>query len=42
MHKANKAPARGLLCSQRPQAPSGWGEGTEHLLKSVLEARAGK
>ena len=40
--KANKAPARGLLCSRRPQAPSGWGEGAEHLLKQVLESRAGK
>ena len=40
--KANKAPARGLLCSRRPQAPSQWGEGTERLLERVLEARAGK
>jgi len=42
MHKANKAPAWGLLCSQRPQAPSGWCESTEHLLERVLEAQAGK
>ena len=40
--KANKAPAGGLLCSRRPQAPSRWGEGAEHLLKRVLEAQAGK
>ena len=33
---------RGLLCSQRPQAPSRWGEGAEHLLERVLEAWAGK
>ena len=42
MQKTNKAPARGLLCSQRPQVPSRWGEGTERLLERVLEARAGK
>ena len=24
--------ARGLLCSQRPQAPSGWGECTDSIL----------
>ena len=42
MQKANKAPAWGLLCSQRPQVPSKWGDGTEHLLERVLEARAGK
>ena len=29
----------GLLCSQKPQAPSRWGEGTERLLQRVLEAR---
>ena len=40
--KANKAPARGLLCSRRPQVPSWWGEGAEHLLERVLEAWAGK
>ena len=40
--KANKAPARALLCSQRPRAPSRWGKGAEHLLKRVLEAWAGK
>ena len=40
--KANKAPARGLLCSRRPQVPSQWGEGAERLLERVLEARAGK
>ena len=40
--KANKAPVQGLLCSWRPQAPSRWGEGTEHLLERVLEARARK
>ena len=40
--KANKAPAQSLLCSRRPQAPSRWGEGAEHLLKRVLEAQAGK
>ena len=40
--KANKPPAWGLLCSQRPQEPSRWSEGTEHLLDRVLEARAGK
>ena len=40
--KANKAPARGLLCSRRPQAPSRWGEGEERLLERVLEAWAGK
>ena len=40
--KANKAPAQDLLCSQRPQAPSRWGEGAEHLLERVLEAWAGK
>ena len=40
--KANKAPARGLLCSRRPQTPCQWGEGAEHLLKRVLEAWAGK
>ena len=40
--KANKAPARGLLCSRRPQVPSRWGEGAERLLERVLEARAGK
>ena len=37
--KANKAPARGLLCSRRP---SQWGEGAESLLERVLEAWAGK
>ena len=42
MQKASKALAWGLLCSRRPQAPSRWGEGAEHLLKRVLEARAGK
>ena len=42
MQKANKAPARGLLCSRRPQAPSLWGEGAERLLERVLEAQAGK
>ena len=40
--KANKAPARGLLCSRRPQAPSRWGEGAERLLERVLEAWAEK
>ena len=40
--KANKAPAWGLLCLWRPQAPSQWGEGAERLLKRVLEAQAGK
>ena len=40
--KANKAPARDLLWSRRPQAPSGWGEGAAHLLERVLEAWAGK
>jgi len=40
--KDNKAPARGLLCSRRPQAPSRWGEGAERLLKRVLEARTVK
>ena len=33
---------RGLLCSWRPQTPSRWGEGAEHLLERVLEAQAGK
>ena len=42
MQKTNKAPARGLLCSWRPQAPSRWGEGAERLLERVLEARARK
>ena len=42
MQKANKAPARGLLCSRRPEAPSQWGEGAERLLERVLEAQAGK
>ena len=42
MQKANKAPARGLLCSQRPQPPSRQGECAERLLKRVLEAQAGK
>ena len=40
--KANKAPARGLLCSRRPQVPSQWDERAERLLERVLEARAGK
>ena len=40
--KANKAPARGLLCSRRPQAPSQWGEVAERLLQRVLVAQAGK
>ena len=42
MQKANEAPAWGLLCSRRPQAPSWWGKGAECLLKRVLEAWAGK
>ena len=33
MQKTNKAPAWGLLCSWRPQAPSRWGEGAERLLE---------
>ena len=36
--KPIKPLAWGLLCSRRPQAPSRWGEGPEHLLKRVLEA----
>ena len=40
--KPIKPLAQGLLCSQRPQAPSRWGEGPECLLERVLEARAGK
>ena len=40
--KPIKSLTRGLLCSWRPQAPSWWGEGTEHLLERVLEAQAGK
>ena len=40
--KPIKPLARGLLCSQRSQAPSRWGEGTEHFLERVLEAKAGK
>ena len=38
IQKANKAPARDLLCSRRPQAPSQIAEGAEW----VLEAQAGK
>ena len=34
--KPVKPLAQGLLCSRRPQAPSRWGEGTEHLLERVL------
>ena len=40
--KPVKPLAWGLLCSRRPEAPSQWGEGTEHLLERVLEAQAGK
>ena len=40
--KPIKPLARGLLCSQRPQVPSRWGEGSERLLERVLEAKAGK
>ena len=40
--KPIKPLAWGLLCSRRPQAPSRWGEGAEHLLERVLEAQAGK
>ena len=40
--KANKAPTWDLLSSWRPEAPSRCGEGAEHLLERVLEARAGK
>ena len=40
--KANKAPAQGLLCSWRPQAPSRWDESTEHLLERVSKAQTGK
>ena len=40
--KPTKSLTRGLLCSWRPQEPSWWGEGAEHLLKRVLEPRAGK
>ena len=40
--KSIKPLAQGLLCSRRPQEPSRWGEGPEHLLERVLEARAGK
>ena len=40
--KPIKPLAWGLLFSWRPQAPSRWGEGTEHLLERVLEAQAGK
>ena len=40
--KPIKPLAQGFFCSQRPQEPSRWGEGTERLLERVLEARAGK
>ena len=40
--KPTKPLAQGLLCSRRPQVPSRWGEGTEHLLERVLETWAGK
>ena len=40
--KPIKPLTRDLLCSRRPQAPSRWGEGAEHLLERVLEAQAGK
>ena len=42
MQKANKVPARVLLCSRRPQEPSRWDEGAERLLERVLEAQAGQ
>ena len=40
--KPTKSLTRGLLCSRRPQVPSRWGEGIEHLLERVLQAWAGK
>ena len=40
--KPIKPLAWGLLCSRRPRAPSGWGEGAERLLERVLEAQAEK
>ena len=39
LRKPIKPLAWGLLCSQRPQAPSQWGEGSERLLERVLEAQ---
>ena len=40
--KPIKSLTRDLLCSQRPQAPSRWGEDTERFLDWVLEAQAKK
>ena len=40
--KPRKPLARGSLSSWRPQAPSRCGEGTQRLLKRVLEAWAEK
>ena len=40
--KPIKPLAQGVFGSRRPQAPSRWDEGAEHLLKRVLEAWAGK
>ena len=31
-----------MLCSRRPQAPSQWSEGAEHLLERALEAAGRK